>query len=48
MVKIAPRRRPPYHGAMGNQKKWVSTVIWIVVVGMVLSLVGLGFAALGS
>jgi hypothetical protein len=33
---------------MYNRKKWVSIVIWVVVVGMVLSLVGFGIATLVS
>jgi hypothetical protein len=33
---------------MRNQKKWVGIVIWVVVIGMVLSLVGFGIALLGS
>lgn len=33
---------------MHNQKKWVAGVIWFVVAGMVLSLVGLAFVSLGN
>lgn len=34
--------------AMHNRKKWVSIVIWVVVIGMVLSLVGFGIVTLVS